>query len=93
MSTHNFFVPLRTTDIDTETTGAKNTLPEQGAPKISGRPPPIVMTSTTNLIQLQSDLKEYIKGRVRVPKHTKQNPYHNKRNGGSFSNKMLPGEK
>jgi hypothetical protein len=36
----NFFAPLRTTDMDTETTGAENSLPEQEAPKRSGRPPP-----------------------------------------------------
>jgi hypothetical protein len=30
---HNYFAPLRTTDMDTETTGAENTLPEQEAPK------------------------------------------------------------
>jgi hypothetical protein len=50
--THNFFAPLRTTDRDTETTGAENALPEQEAPRKPGRPPPIVMTSTTNLIRL-----------------------------------------
>jgi hypothetical protein len=49
----NFFTPLRTNDMDMETTGAKNTLLDQEAPKKSGRPPPIVVTtSTTNLIQL-----------------------------------------
>jgi hypothetical protein len=57
VSIRNFFAPLRTTGMDTETAGAENTLPEQEAPRKSGRPPPIVMTSTTNLIQLQSDLK------------------------------------
>jgi hypothetical protein len=47
--------------MDTETSGAENILPEQEAPRKSGRPSPIVMTSTTNLIQIQSDLK-HIKG-------------------------------
>jgi hypothetical protein len=60
--TFDFFTPLRTTDMDTETTGAENTLPKQEAPCKAGRPPPIMMTSTTNLIQLQSDLKDHIKG-------------------------------
>jgi hypothetical protein len=46
--------------MDTETTGAENT--EQEAPRKSGRPPPIVMTSITNLIRLQSNLTEYVKG-------------------------------
>jgi hypothetical protein len=41
-----------------ETTAAENNVPEQEAPRKSGRPPPIVMTSTTNLILRQSDLKE-----------------------------------
>jgi hypothetical protein len=35
---------------------------EQGTPRKLGRPPPIVMTSTANLIRLQSDLKAYVKG-------------------------------
>jgi hypothetical protein len=44
------------------TAGAENILPKQEAPRKSGRPPPIAMTSTTNLIQLQIDLKEHVKG-------------------------------
>jgi hypothetical protein len=51
VSTRNFFAPLRTTNMDTETTGEENTLPGQEAPRKSGRPPPIVTTSTTNLIR------------------------------------------
>jgi hypothetical protein len=48
--------------MDTEATEAENTLPEKEVLRKSGRPPPIVMTSTTNLIRLQSDLKEHVKG-------------------------------
>jgi hypothetical protein len=48
--------------MDTETTGAENTLTGQEAPGNSGRPPPIVMTSTRNLIRLQSDVKDHVKG-------------------------------
>jgi hypothetical protein len=55
--TRNFFTALRTTDMVMETTGAEITLPEQEAPRKSRRPPPIMMTSTTKLIPLQSDLK------------------------------------
>jgi hypothetical protein len=62
VSTRNFFAPLRTNDMDTETTGAQNTLPGHRAPRKSGRQPPTVMTSTTHLIRLQSDLKEHVKG-------------------------------
>jgi hemin uptake protein HemP len=45
-----------------KTTGAENIIPEQEAPRKSGRPPPMVMISTRNLIRLQSDLKEHVKG-------------------------------
>jgi hypothetical protein len=58
--TRNFFATLRTADMNTETTGAPNILPEEEAPRKSGRLPPIVTTSTTNLIRLQSDLKEHV---------------------------------
>jgi hypothetical protein len=89
VSTHNFFAPL-STGMGTETAGTENTLPEQEAPRKSGRPPPIVMTSTTNLIKLQSDLKEHVKGEYEF-RNTKRNPYHNEINGGLFSHEILPG--
>jgi hypothetical protein len=59
--THNDFTPLRTTDVDTETTGGENALPEQGPLRKPGRSPPIVSTSTTNLIRLQNDFNEHVK--------------------------------
>jgi hypothetical protein len=37
-------------DMDMKTTGAENTLLEKEAPRKSGKLPPRVMTSTTNLI-------------------------------------------
>jgi hypothetical protein len=43
--------------MDTETTGAEKELPEQEAPRRSGRLPPLEITSMTKLIHLQSDLK------------------------------------
>jgi hypothetical protein len=55
--TRTIFALLRTTDMDTESTGTENTLPEKEVPRKPGRPPPIMMTFVTNLIQLQSDLK------------------------------------
>jgi hypothetical protein len=66
--------PLRTTDMDTETTVTENTVLEQEAPRKPGRPPPIVMTSTTNLIP---KLKILCQWRARVPKYTKWNLYPN----------------
>jgi hypothetical protein len=68
--THNFVVPLRTTDMDTGTTGIENTLLEQEAPRKPGRLPPM-MTSTTNVIRLQSHLKDPYHTRVRILKYTK----------------------
>jgi hypothetical protein len=48
--------------MDTESTETESTLPEKEAPGKSGKPPPILMTSTTNLIRVQGDLKEHVKG-------------------------------
>jgi hypothetical protein len=62
VSTCTFSTPLRTTDMDTETSGAENTLAEQEASRKPGRPPLRIMTSTTNLIRLQSELKDHMKG-------------------------------
>jgi hypothetical protein len=59
--TRNFFAPLKTNGVNTETAGAENTLQETEASRKSGRPPPLVMTSTTNLIQIQIHLKEHVK--------------------------------
>jgi hypothetical protein len=50
------------TGMDMETTGAENKLVVQEAPRKPGRLPPIIVTFTRNLILLQSDLKEHIKG-------------------------------
>jgi hypothetical protein len=58
--------------MDTETTGAENALPDKEATRKPGGPPPIVMTSTTNLIQHQCDLKDNCKG---------EHEFQNTRNG------------
>jgi hypothetical protein len=60
--THNFFAPLRINDMDTETTGTENTLTGAGGSQKIKYAPPIVTTSTANLIRLQSDLTEHVKG-------------------------------
>jgi hypothetical protein len=61
--TRNFVTALTTTEMDMETTEAENTPPEQEVPRKPSRSPPIVMTSTTNLNQLRSDLKDHVKGK------------------------------
>jgi hypothetical protein len=48
--------------MDMGNSGAENTVPEQGAPRKSGRSPTIAITFTSNLIRLHSDLKEHVKG-------------------------------
>jgi hypothetical protein len=55
--TRNFFAPLRSTTMETDSSGAEATALEEAVPGKAGRPPPIILTSTTNLIQLQRQLK------------------------------------
>jgi hypothetical protein len=51
VTTRKFFVPLRA-PMDTDSAGAEATANET-VPGKTGRPPPIILTSQTNLIQLQ----------------------------------------
>jgi hypothetical protein len=80
VTTCNFFAPLRTSIMNTETTGAENALPEKEDPRKSGRLPPIAMTSTTNLTGLQSNLKDSVKG---------QYEFRNTRNGTCIITKEM----
>jgi hypothetical protein len=57
ITTRNFFAPLRTAKMDTESAGSEAPSSEATAPGKTGRPPPIILTSTVNLIQLQKQLK------------------------------------
>jgi hypothetical protein len=65
--------------MDTEITHAANAILEQETSRKAGRPPPI--TSTTNLIRLQSDLKDHIKGEYE---------FRNARNGTRIITKEMP---
>jgi hypothetical protein len=85
------FATLRTNAMDMETTRTEKILPEQEALRQSGRPPPITITSTTNLIRLQIELKEHIK---------REHEFRNTRNKTRITHKkdvlsqvFLPGEK
>jgi hypothetical protein len=60
--THNILARVRTSDMDTETFEEEKTLLELKAPRKPGRPPPIMMTNTTNNIQLQINLEDNVKG-------------------------------
>jgi hypothetical protein len=57
-----FFAPLRAATRETDFSGAEATTLEEAVPGKAGRPPPIILTSTTNLIQLQRQLKNVAKG-------------------------------
>jgi hypothetical protein len=48
--------------MDTDSAGAEATVNEETVPGKTGRPPPIILTSQTNLIQLQKQLKNVVKG-------------------------------
>jgi hypothetical protein len=54
--TRNFFAPLNSMEMDTEGKTGDDT------PKYSGRPPPIVVTTSINLIKTQKEIKPKLKG-------------------------------
>jgi hypothetical protein len=56
-----FRTPLRAANMDTESSGTKATSNEEAVPGKTDRPPPIILTSTANLIQLQKQLKSVVK--------------------------------
>jgi hypothetical protein len=47
--------------MDTDASGTEANSNEETLPGKTGRPPPIILTSTTNLIQLQKELKIVVK--------------------------------
>jgi Tfp pilus assembly major pilin PilA len=59
--TRNYFDPLRTADMDTDTSSTDAMPYEEAVPGKTGRPPPVVLTSATNLIKLQKQLKGVVK--------------------------------
>jgi hypothetical protein len=59
--TRNFFAPLRAADMDTDASGTEATSNEEAVPGKRVKPLPIILTSITNLIQLQKHLKSVVK--------------------------------
>jgi hypothetical protein len=59
--TRNFFAPLRMTNMDTDSSGMEAKTQEEAVPEKTCRPPPISLTSSINLIQLQKQLKNVVK--------------------------------
>jgi hypothetical protein len=47
--------------MDTDASGTEATSNEEAVPGKTGRPPPIILTSTANLIQLQKQLQSVVK--------------------------------
>jgi hypothetical protein len=61
--TRNFYAPLRTSEMDVvETTDNHGTEEQQPSSSKTGRPPPIVLTSSTNLMQLQRQIQNIVTG-------------------------------
>jgi hypothetical protein len=66
--TKNFFAPLRTAEMDVERTLVEGTSDEpsseleQPSANKAGRPPPIVLTTATNLMQLQRHIRDIVTG-------------------------------
>jgi hypothetical protein len=60
--THNFFTPFRATIMDTDSLGAKAVTFEEAIPGKASRPSQIILMSKGNLIQLQRQLKNVVKG-------------------------------
>jgi hypothetical protein len=59
--TRNFFAPLKAATMDMESSSAEATPQEEAVPRKTGRPPPIVITVATNLMQLQKVIKSVVK--------------------------------
>jgi hypothetical protein len=58
--TRNFFAPFGAADMDTDSSGTETTSKEEAVPGKTGRPPPTVLTSTINMIQLQKQLRSVV---------------------------------
>jgi hypothetical protein len=57
ITTRNFFATLRAANMDTDSADSEDSTSAATAPGKTGRPPPIILTSAVNLIQLQKQLK------------------------------------
>jgi hypothetical protein len=59
--TRNFLAPLRAATMDTDSSSAEATPQEEAVLGKTGRPPLIVITAATNLMQLQKVIKSVVK--------------------------------
>jgi hypothetical protein len=83
VTTRNFFAPLRTANMDTDSPAAESSpAAEEAVPAKAGRPPPIVLTSAMNLIQLQKQLKGVAKQAFEFRNTEKRNSCNHEGHGG-----------
>jgi hypothetical protein len=61
ITTRNFIAPLRATIIDTYSSGSESNPQEVTVLAKTCRPPPIIGTTSANLIQLKKQLKNVVK--------------------------------
>jgi hypothetical protein len=59
--TRNLFAPLQTTRMDTNSSSTETIQHETATAAKTGRPPPVILMSTINPIQLQKQLKNVLK--------------------------------
>jgi hypothetical protein len=60
VTTRNFFAPIRAAGMDTDSANSEASC-KTTTPGKAGRPPPIIITSAVNLIQLQKQLKGVVR--------------------------------
>jgi hypothetical protein len=61
ITTKNFYAPLRAANMDTDSGGLEESTQKEVVQGKTGRPPPIILMSSENLIQLQKQLKNVVK--------------------------------
>jgi hypothetical protein len=66
VATKNYYATLNTMEMETPKEGNDSETSEVDNPRTTGRPPPLVLTSAINLIHLQSELKELVKGNFKL---------------------------
>jgi hypothetical protein len=86
-ATRNFFAPLRTTEMDTDSASTEAS-PQETTTAKTGRRPPIVLTSDVNLIKLQKQLKNVAKEDFEFRSTKKRKQSYHKRRGGFPSDKI-----
>jgi hypothetical protein len=59
--TKNFFAPLRGANMEMESCGTEENQQDEAPTVKTGKPPPIVITATTNLLQLQNIIRGVVK--------------------------------